>query len=195
VKSPSTRTLIVSAVYVFGFGLLESLLSNVVARPLFVPDFLLMLPLVIGIWYGRRYGFWLGLVSGFFRDFLAGRALGFGMLIGMYFGLSGGLITGLPRYLKWIWTCASTLIATILYLSSGALIDFLFPPLVDMSPPFVTVLAQLLRRLPLEWLSNAVATLFVLLVLFLLPLKKRPRRTELMHGGDAGVAHDVFTIR
>ena len=55
------------------------------------PDFLLFLPLIIGLTRAGGEGFTMGLISGFMRDYLTGRLYGLGMFEGMIIGLLAGL--------------------------------------------------------------------------------------------------------
>lgn len=191
---PTRRVVILSILYLFLLAILQSVLSLLIFRPAYVPDLLLMLPLIAGIWHGRRYGFWMGLTAGFFRDFLAGRLLGPGILIGMYIGLAASLLHHEDRRFRLLFTAVSAPILTVMFSLLMTLLQIV-TPYPDQPPiePRLIVLRSV-NQLPWQLLINVGAAFFVLSLFYLIPLRKREKRTNLTLGSSGGVEHDVFDL-
>lgn len=188
------RVTVVTIIYLVLAALTQSLLSLLIHDAHLIPDFLLMLPLLSGIWHGRRYGFRIGLAAGFFRDFLAGRLLGPGMLIGMYLGLAASSLNHDDRRFRSLFTVLAVPLATMLHTALMTLLTILWPVEPSMPVDLARIWSRALNQLPMRLLVNAAAAVFVLALFFLLPLKKRKKRTDIGYGASGGVEHDVFDL-
>lgn len=191
---PPRRVVIVSIFYLFLLAILQSMFSLLIFRPAYVPDLLLMLPVMAGIWFGRRYAFWLGLAAGFFRDFLAGRLLGPGLLILMYVGLAASLLHHHDRRYRLLFSALAAPLSSVIFATLMTLLQIV-APYPDQPPVNASeIVARSLQQLPLTLLINMGAALFVLGLFYLVPLRRRERRTNLTLGQSGGVEHDVFDL-
>ena len=157
---------------VFVYALLLFILASIQVDPglwtrFSAPDFLLFLPLVIGLTRGGREGFAIGLIAGFLRDYLGGRLYGLGMLEGMIIGLIAGLLFSDTKRVFWrrfllAWP-ALTLSHELLML----MLSYFFP--LDRSLPlsFASILRSSAERLPYVLLANMFAAVLILFFLWL----------------------------
>ena len=188
------RVTIVTIIYLVLASLLQSLLSHLIYTPYRIPDLLLMLPVLGGIWFGRHYGFRVGLAAGFFRDFLAGRLLGPGMLIGMYIGLAASLLNHADRRFRFLFSAVAVPAATVFHTAVMTVLTVLWPMSQSIPHDPQAIWSRALSQLPMRLLVNAAAGAFVLALFFLLPLKKRKKQSDLSYGKAGGVEHDVFDL-
>lgn len=191
---PTRRVVIVSIVYLFLVSLTQSLLSHFIHKPHLIPDLLLMLPVLGGLWFGHRYGFWIGLSAGLFRDFLAGRLLGPGLLLGMYVGLAASLLGHEDRRFRLLFSALAVPVATLLHTGVMTLVSIAWPLAPATAPPASLVLSRAVSQLPSRIGVNFPAALFVLVLFYLIPLTKRRRRRSLGFESSGGVEHDVFDL-
>lgn len=188
------RVLIVSTVYLMLLALTQSVVSQFVHLPYHVPDYLLFLPVLAGIWYGQRYAFWIGLAAGLFRDVLAGRILGMGSLIGMFIGLLAAALNHDDRRFRWLFTLLSVPVVTILHTALMTALKFILPVVPLPESACETLFWLTIEKLPYAILVNIAAAVFVLLLFFLLPLVRRKRKRHLGLDASGGVEHDVFNL-
>ncbi len=155
------------AVYAPGlliFALAELQLSLNPAFP--SPAFLLIFPLLAGLWTPGYDGFVLGLVAGFISDYAAGRGYGPGMLLLMAFGLCGSYLAreGWRQYAVrgGILLVAASLAQALIY----SLLAWMIPlrPLEGSLPG---LLKLSLSSLPAQVLSTGLGALLVTGYLFL----------------------------
>ncbi|MGI6157555.1 MAG: rod shape-determining protein MreD [Saccharofermentanales bacterium] len=79
-------------VSVFGIGLLLGALLQLHAASAgwrWVPDFLLLYPLLVGLWSPGHDAYVVAMFAGFIRDFAAGRGYGLAMLIALLLAMLG----------------------------------------------------------------------------------------------------------
>lgn len=146
----------------------------------FHPDFLLVLPIVTGLWISGYDGMVMGLFCGFVLDFTAGRGYGAGTLFLMMVGLLASRISpeGIRSLLLTIpvMTVAFTLIQAILF----AFLSWLIP-LASYERSLSQTMRAALRRLPSSLVSNLAAAVIVAM-LFYLGFYRRKKKD----GSDAG---------
>ncbi len=143
------------------------------------PDFLLFLPLIIGLTRAGREGFTMGLISGFLRDYLSGRLYGLGMLEGMIIGLLAGLLFSENNKIFWrrlLLLCPGV---TLAHVSVMALLSYLFPFDHDLPLSLTMIIRESLVSLPLVLLANLFAAVIILFFLWLgfYQKKKKHRQT------------------
>lgn len=165
------RRLLVYGPLILLLGLVQLQLSLWPAS--FGPDFLLLLPLLAGLWTPGYDSFILGLLAGFLKDYAAGRGYGAGMLLTMALGLMASYLgrEGWRAYLL----RAGALVLGASFIQEEVL-SFLawLVPLTDRHESLGRSLLLSLGRLPSIFLANLLGTLFMTLLLALLfsPWKK-----------------------
>lgn len=155
---------------VYGFGLFILTLIQLKGslRPTWtLPDFLLLLPLLAGLWTPGHDSFILGLATGFIRDYAAGRGYGTGMLLGMFLGLWASYLAreGWRAYAirGGILVMAASLIQEgVLSFLSGLL------PLSDLPVSLGQTLLLALGGLPVKLAANMAGALVMTALLALL---------------------------
>ncbi|NLW54231.1 MAG: rod shape-determining protein MreD [Clostridiaceae bacterium] len=154
------------------------------------PDFLLLLPLVIGLTRGGREGFTMGLIAGFLRDYLSGRLYGLGMLEGMLIGLLAAMFFSENTKIFWrrlLLLCLGVTLAHVLVMS---FLSYLFPFSSDLPLSLAKILMEALAGLPLVLLVNLFASVLILLFLWLgfYQKKKKQKKTGVESYGGYGRA-------
>ncbi len=154
------------------------------------PDFLLLLPLVIGLTRGGREAFSMGLIAGFLRDYLSGRLYGLGMLEGMLIGLLAAMFFSENTKIFWrrlLLLCLGVTLAHVLVMS---FLSYLFPFSSDLPLSLAKILMEALAGLPLVLLVNLFASVLILLFLWLgfYQKKKKQKKTGVESYGGYGRA-------
>ena len=154
-----------------------------------MPDFLLLLPLLAGLWTPGHDSFILGLAAGFLRDYAAGRGYGAGMLLGMLLGL-------LASYLAHQAWRAYAIRGGLLVLAAGLVQDLILSllawllPLGDQPLPLVPLLLQSLGRLPVKTAANLAGALLMTGILALAFRDwKKADKSQSMTPGLKGADH------
>ena len=149
------------AVYAPGlllFALVQLYLTLNPALP--PPAFLLIFPLLAGLWTPGNDAFILGLLAGFITDYAAGRGYGPGMLLLMAFGLCGSYLARegwRPYALRGgILLVAASLVQAVVFSMVAYMV-----PLGPLEGSLPALLEQSFSRLPAQILSNALAALLV----------------------------------
>ncbi|MDD2427776.1 MAG: rod shape-determining protein MreD [Eubacteriales bacterium] len=142
------------------------------------PDFLLFIPLVVGIARGGRDGFALGLIAGFLRDYLAGRLYGPGMLEGMIIGLIAAFLFSDIRRIFWRRLLLLWLGVSLAHEFVMSLLSYLFPIDRDLVLSFRTILRKSAADLPLILLANLFATVLILFFLLLGFYQRKKQREK-----------------
>ncbi|NLC39508.1 MAG: rod shape-determining protein MreD [Clostridiaceae bacterium] len=143
------------------------------------PDFLLLLPLVIGLTRAGGEGFAMGLIAGFLRDYLSGRLYGLGMLEGMLIGLLAALFFTENTKVFWRRLLLLSLSVTFAHVFVMSFLSYLFPLNSDLPLSLAKILLESLASLPLVLLVNLFASVLILLFLWLgfYQKKKKQKKT------------------
>ena len=154
-----------------------------------LPDFLLLLPLLAGLWTPGHDSFILGLAAGFLRDYAAGRGYGAGMLLGMLLGL-------LASYLAHQSWRAYAIRGGLLVLASGLIQEGVLSmlawllPLGDQPLALGSLLLQALDRLPVRTAANLLGALLMTGILALVFRDwKKADKTQSISPGLKGADH------
>lgn len=155
---------------VYGLGLLLLTLIQLrgsLQTTWVLPDFLLLLPLLAGLWTPGHDSFILGLATGFVRDYAAGRGYGTGMLLGMFLGLWASYLAreGWRAYAL----RGGILVIAASVIQEGVL-SFLtwLLPLGELPVPLGQALLLALGRLPVKLAANLIGALVMTALLALL---------------------------
>lgn len=165
------------------YAVLIYVLYNIQLYPAFwtripAPDFLLLLPLVIGLARGGREGFVIGLIAGFLRDYSAGRLYGLGMLEGMIIGLLAGMLFSDDRKIFWRRLLLLWLGVTLTHEFVMTLLSYFFPLDRDLPLNFAAILRNTATDLPLVFVANLIAAVLILLFLWLGFYQRRKKRQK-----------------
>ncbi|HAL73769.1 MAG TPA: rod shape-determining protein MreD [Clostridiales bacterium] len=160
------RSILTYAGYIIAIGLLQTSLPEQVSLMGAKPDLTLILAVLCGYLFGQRDGMMVGLSAGFFRDMLAGRTLGLGMLTLMYAGLIASVAFRQLFRRNVALGLVQVFIATIVYeiLMSG--LNVILPMLPDVRINIDLLIRQLLDRLPGAALTNVLASIPLMLMLY-----------------------------
>lgn len=125
-----------------------------------LPDFLLLLPLMAGLWTPGHDSFILGLAAGFLRDYAAGRGYGAGMLLGMLLGL---LASYLAREAWRAYAIRGGLLVLVAGLVQELILSLLvwLLPLGDQPLSLGSLLLQVMDGLPVKTAANLAGALLL----------------------------------
>ena len=145
------------------------------------PDFLLFLPLIIGLTRAGGEGFTMGLISGLMRDYLTGRFYGLGMLEGMIIGLLAGLFFSENKKMFWKRLLLFWPAVTLVHIISMTLLSYFFPLDSNLPLSLAMILRESFAGLPLMLVANLFACVIILFFLWLgfYQKKKKHKKTDL----------------
>ncbi|HHX20075.1 MAG TPA: hypothetical protein GX728_06555 [Clostridiaceae bacterium] len=153
------------------------------------PDFLILFPLIAGLWTGGYDGFAFGLAAGFLRDYMAGRGYGVGMLAGMFVGLIAGRLAaeGWQRYA--LRGGILVLVTTFIYDMTMSFFVWLIP-MGDVRTPLGPLWRVALSHFPAKLLSNIIGALALTCYFWLAFYRRKTKREkndrlEEMRGGES----------
>ena len=164
-RQPSLRPILVYAIYVIAFSIIQVTALRDVQIFGERPDLTLVLAILTGYLFGISDGLAVGLVAGFLRDMLAGRALGLGMLLLMYAAIAARfLFRNFFRRKTWM-GLLQVFFITVLYEVTLVLLSWFFPMLPDQIPELSELFKHLFIRLPVQGLLNVAAAVPTLILL------------------------------
>ncbi|MGI6617051.1 MAG: rod shape-determining protein MreD [Saccharofermentanales bacterium] len=142
----------------------------------FHPDFLLVLPIVTGLWISGYDGMVIGLLCGFILDFTAGRGYGAGSLFLMMVGLFASRIAPIGTRLLLLAIPAMTIAVTLVQTFLFGFLSWLIP-LASYDRSLSQSMRMAIRRLPSSLLSNLAAAIIVAF-LFFIGFYRRKRKDD-----------------
>lgn len=165
------------------YAILFFVLYNIQLYPAFwlnvpAPDFLLLLPVVVGLARGGTEGFVIGLISGFLRDYAVGRLYGLGMLEGMILGLIAGMFFINNRELFWKRLLLLGLAVTLVHEFAMTSLAFFFPLDRELSLSFPAMLKNSASNLAFTLVVNLIAAVLILCFLWLGFYQRKKQRQK-----------------